>query len=94
MRDQLANTKCLATVSTTTMAAFIASGFVAAFINLSQFLIIGSTSVLTFAVVGIVKTIITIIIAWWTEGKMIGLTDVLGVLLALGGSFAYSQLKG
>lgn len=76
------------------MAALIAGGFVAALINLTQFMIIGSTSVLAFNIVGIVKTIITLVLAWWLESKELGFGDVLGVVLALGGSFAYSQLKG
>jgi len=63
-------------------------------INLTQFLIIGSTSVLTFNVVGIVKTVLTLVLAWWTESKAIGLGDVCGVALAIGGSFAYAQVRG
>jgi len=65
----------------------------AAAINLTQFLIIGSTSVLTFNVVGIVKTVITLMLAWWTESKVIGYGDAAGVLLAIGGSFAYAQIR-
>jgi solute carrier family 35 protein E3 len=66
---------------------------VAAVINLTQFLIIGSTSVLSFNVVGIVKTVLTLILAWWTEGKVVQFRDLLGVLLAVGGSFAYAQIR-
>jgi len=65
----------------------------AAIINLTQFLIIGSTSVLTFNVVGIVKTVITLMLAWWTESKVIGYGDAAGVLLAIGGSFVYAQIR-
>lgn len=72
---------------------WIAGGFVAAIINLTQFLIIGTTSVLTFNVVGIVKTMVTLVLAWWTEGKVVGYSDALGVLLAIGGSFAYAQIR-
>jgi len=72
---------------------WIVGGFVAAIINLTQFLIIGTTSVLTFNVVGIVKTMVTLVLAWWTEGKVVGYSDALGVFLAIGGSFAYSQIR-
>jgi solute carrier family 35 protein E3 len=68
-------------------------GFVAAVINLTQFLIIGSTSVLSFNVVGIVKTVLTLILAWWSEGKVVQISDLLGVFLAVGGSFAYAQIR-
>ena len=72
---------------------WLLSGFVAALINLSQFLIIGSTSVLTFNIIGIVKTCLVLVLGWWAEGKVIGLADIAGVLLAIAGSFAYAQIQ-
>jgi len=72
---------------------WIAGGVVAAVINLTQFLIIGSTSVLTFNIIGICKTIITLSIAWWVEGKVISYRDAMGVTLAIGGSFVYTQIR-
>ena len=48
---------------------------------------------LTFNVVGIVKTVVTLVLAWWTEGKAIGYSDAVGVFLAIGGSFAYAQIR-
>lgn len=81
------------TVPTQAIVTMLASGFVAAIINLTQFLIIGSTSVLAFNVVGIMKTVVTLLLAWWTEGKVVGARDAVGVLLAIGGSFAYAQIK-
>lgn len=62
-------------------------------INWSQFLIIGETSVLSFNIIGIVKTCLVLMLGWWVEGKVIGLKDAVGVLLAIGGSFAYSQFR-
>jgi len=76
------------------VATWLVSGLVAAVINLTQFLIIGSTSVLTFNVVGIIKTVLTLVLAWWIEGKVVGLGDLCGVFLAIGGSFAYTQVRG
>jgi hypothetical protein len=62
-------------------------------INLSQFFIIGSTSVLTFNIVGIVKTVLIIVLSWVVEGKVIGVHDTVGVALAMTGSFLYAQVK-
>jgi len=73
--------------------AWLAGGIVAAMINLSQFLIIGSTSVLTFNIVGIVKTVAIIVLSWYVEHREVGMNDILGVSLAIGGSFMYAQLK-
>lgn len=70
--------------------AFLISGVLAAGLNLSQFLIIGRTSALTFNIVSNAKTIIIISYGWWQEGKVITVHDMLGVILALGGATIYS----
>jgi len=71
----------------------IMAGFAAALINLSQFLIIGSTSVLTFNIIGITKTVLILIMGWYLEGKVLGLLDIAGVTMAITGSFMYAQAK-
>ena len=70
--------------------AFLISGVLAAGLNLSQFLVIGRTSALTFNIVSNAKNIIIISYSWWQEGKVVGSQDLLGVLLALGGATLYS----
>ncbi|GAM89164.1 hypothetical protein ANO11243_072000 [Dothideomycetidae sp. 11243] len=72
------------------LIAFLVSGVLAAGLNLSQFLIIGRTSALTFNIVSNAKNIIIISYGWWQEGKAIGVNDMLGVILALGGATVYS----
>lgn len=72
---------------------FVTAGPVAALINLSQFLIIGRTSALTFNVVSIAKTISILLLGWSVEGKVFAFTDVVGVGMALGGAFMYANVK-
>ena len=69
------------------------SGVLASLLNLSQFLIIGRTSALTFNIVSNMKTIMIVSLSWWLEGRVPGLRDLVGVGLALGGAYAYSQLS-
>lgn len=61
--------------------------------NLSQFLIIGRMSALTFNVASNVKTIIILTYGWISEGRVLTAVDALGIILALGGATFYSQLS-
>ena len=79
-----------ATVDPRALAALFISGFLAAAINLSQFLIIGRTSALTFNVIGIAKNTIIVGAGWVLHGTILGWQDVVGALCALGGASAYS----
>jgi len=76
-----------------TMVALLLSGLAAAALNLSQFLIIGRMSALTFNVASNVKTIIILTYGWVSEGRALTPKDALGILLALGGATLYSQLN-
>lgn len=69
------------------------SGILASLLNLSQFLIIGRTSALTFNIVSNLKTIMIVSLSWWMEGRVPGMKDLVGVGLALGGAYAYSQFS-
>lgn len=68
------------------------SGTFASLYNLSQFLIIGRTSALTFNIVSHLKTIMILTIGWYSEGKILSRKETFGVLLALGGGWVYSHL--
>jgi solute carrier family 35, member E3 len=81
-----------ATLDSGAVQLFIVSGFLAAGLNLSQFLIIGRTSALTFNIVSNVKNIVIISYGWHQAHKAIGLLDIGGISLALGGAFMYSWL--
>ncbi|KAH8776133.1 triose-phosphate transporter family-domain-containing protein [Hyaloscypha finlandica] len=76
-----------------TLVALFLSGLAAASLNLSQFLIIGRMSALTFNVASNVKTIIILSYGWISEGRALTMRDSLGIVLALGGATVYSQLS-
>ncbi|MCJ1445075.1 MAG: hypothetical protein MMC23_005580 [Stictis urceolatum] len=73
--------------------AVAASGILAAVLNLSQFQVIARTSALTFNIVSNLKTIIIVALAWYQDGRVLSLQDVVGVSLAIGGAYAYSQIR-
>ena len=82
----------LSTVPTNILYSVFASGCMASLYNLSQFLIIGRTSALTFNIVSHIKTILILTIGWYSEGKILSRREMCGVLLALGGGWVYSHL--
>ncbi|KAF2004414.1 TPT-domain-containing protein [Amniculicola lignicola CBS 123094] len=79
-------------VPTDILYSVCASGIFASLYNLSQFLIIGRTSALTFNIVSHLKTIMILSIGWYSEGKILSTRDWCGVALALGGGWVYSHL--
>ncbi|KAG4436869.1 hypothetical protein IFR05_007632 [Cadophora sp. M221] len=83
----------VAIIPTDTLVALFLSGLAAAALNLSQFLIIGRMSALTFNVASNVKTIIILTYGWVSEGRVLTVKDALGIILALGGATLYSQLS-
>ncbi|KAI9768722.1 MAG: hypothetical protein M1840_004717 [Geoglossum simile] len=82
----------LGTVSPNVLATLFFSGMVASLLNLSQFLIIGRTSPLTFNVVSHLKTVIILTLGWTIDGKIPVTQDFVGILFALGGAMIYSML--
>ncbi|KAF2790063.1 TPT-domain-containing protein [Melanomma pulvis-pyrius CBS 109.77] len=82
----------LSLVPTNILYSVCASGIMASLYNLSQFLIIGRTSALTFNIVSHLKTIMILSIGWYSEGKILSSREWLGVLLALSGGWVYSHL--
>lgn len=82
----------LSLVPTDVLYSVCASGVMASLYNLSQFLIIGRTSALTFNIVSHLKTILILSIGWYSEGKVLTTKEWFGVCLALGGGWVYSHL--
>jgi solute carrier family 35 protein E3 len=68
------------------------SGIVASLLNLSQFLIIGRTSALTFNIVSNLKTLMILGLSWYRESRIPTVQDTLGIFFAIGGAWAYAQL--
>ncbi|MCJ1229590.1 hypothetical protein MMC12_006259 [Toensbergia leucococca] len=83
----------LSAVPLKTLVALFFSGVVASVLNLSQFLIIGRTSALTFNVASNLKTVIILTLSWLTEGRVLTAHDFAGMVLAVGGAMMYSQLS-
>ncbi|EXJ82387.1 hypothetical protein A1O3_06200 [Capronia epimyces CBS 606.96] len=83
----------LRSVEPAILATFVLSGVLAAGLNLSQFLIIGRTSAVTFNVVSNAKNVIIIVLGWYTVHRAPSWLDFMGVSLALGGAAAYSWLR-
>ena len=69
------------------------SGILASLLNLSQFLIIGRTSALTFNIVSNLKNIIILSLGWYQEGRVPTVQDTFGIVLAVGGAWAYAQMS-
>ena len=82
----------LSVVPSNVLWSVCASGIMASIYNLSQFLIIGRTSALTFNIVSHIKTILILSIGWYSEGKILSQKEWFGVILALGGGWVYSHL--
>ncbi|USW54828.1 Putative sugar phosphate transporter domain-containing protein [Septoria linicola] len=80
-----------ATVSSRALLLLIGGGLVASFLNLSQFMIIGRTSALTFNIVSNVKMVVILSLGWYSEGKVLNALDVGGVLVAFAGAWVYAM---
>ncbi|KAF2490577.1 TPT-domain-containing protein [Lophium mytilinum] len=80
-------------IPTDIILALCASGIMASLLNLSQFLIIGRTSALTFNVVGHLKTILILSFGWYSDGTILSDKEIAGIVLALGGGWVYSHLS-
>jgi len=83
----------LTKISSDTTIALILSGLAAASLNLSQFLIIGRMSALTYGVSSNCKTLIILAYGWISTGRPMTFKDISGIILALGGATLYSQLS-
>jgi solute carrier family 35 protein E3 len=80
-------------IQTSVLWTLFWSGIVASVLNLSQFLIIGRTSALTFNIVSNLKTIIILALSWSHEQRIPTVQDAFGIVLAIGGAWAYAQLS-
>ncbi|KAI8804749.1 triose-phosphate transporter family-domain-containing protein [Cladochytrium replicatum] len=69
------------------------SSFLAFFVNISIFLIIGKTSPVTYNVVGHFKLSTIIILGFVIFGSPVDFKNILGILISCGGVFWYTHLK-
>jgi drug/metabolite transporter (DMT)-like permease len=75
------------------LLTLLGSAVIASILNLSQFLIIGRTSALTFNIVSNLKNIIILAVSWYQENRIPCMQDAFGIGLAVGGAWAYAQLS-
>jgi solute carrier family 35 protein E3 len=62
-------------------------------VNVSNYLVIGKTSPLTYQVVGHFKTVSLLVISFFLFSYPIDFKNVLGIMIAMGGVMAYTEIK-
>jgi solute carrier family 35 protein E3 len=62
-------------------------------VNITNYSVIGSTSPLTYQVLGHLKTILIIIIGFVLFNKAVDMRNVIGITIAMAGVIAYTELK-
>ena len=62
-------------------------------VNVSNYLVLGKTSPLTYQVLGHVKTILLLIISFYLFSYRLEKNNIMGILIAMGGVIAYSEVK-
>lgn len=80
-------------LSFSAFCTLLSTGLVASVVNLSQFLVIDSTSALTFNVASQLKTCAVIVIAWIFTNKSPTAIDYLGLVLTISGSTCYGYIS-
>ncbi|OMJ16741.1 putative transporter [Smittium culicis] len=76
-----------------TILLFIVGGLLATMMILSEFFLISQTSVLTLAVVGILKEVVMITVAVIIFGDKITFTNFIGLVITIFGIALYNYLK-
>ena len=62
-------------------------------VNISNYLVLGKTSPLTYQVLGHVKTILLLIISFYLFSYKLEKNNIMGIAIAMGGVIAYSEVK-
>jgi solute carrier family 35 protein E3 len=75
------------------LGAILLSGLIAMLMNISIFMTIGSTSALTYNVLGHAKTTALLLMDFAVYGRPLNLQNTFGVMIALGGVFLYTYAK-
>ncbi|KAI9204379.1 triose-phosphate transporter family-domain-containing protein [Polychytrium aggregatum] len=75
------------------LSMILLSGFMAFFVNLSIFLVIGKTSAVAYNMVGHFKTCIILITGFTVFGQAVDLKNIFGILVTLSGVFWYSHIS-
>merc|ERR1712006_58455 len=62
-------------------------------VNITNYLVLGKTSPLTYQVLGHVKTILLLIISFYLFSYNLVKNNIMGIAIAMGGVIAYSEAK-
>ena len=62
-------------------------------VNISNYLVLGKTSPLTYQVLGHMKTILILVIGFTLFNKTIDPRNIVGIVIAMGGVMAYTEVK-
>jgi solute carrier family 35, member E3 len=62
-------------------------------VNISNYVVLGKTSPLTYQVLGHLKTVLILVLGVVLFNKQVDMQNVLGVVVAMGGVVAYTEIK-
>lgn len=62
-------------------------------VNISNYLVLGKTSPLTYQVLGHLKTILILVLGFVTFNKTIDFRNVIGIVIAMVGVVAYTEVR-
>eukprot|EP00605_Chrysophyceae_sp_TOSAG23-4_P002438 GSChrysophyteH1.ASY1.ANO1.2697.1 assembled CDS len=79
--------------TTPTLLRIMLSCFFALGVNISNYLVLGKTSPLTYQVLGHLKTVLILVLGFTMFGKEPDLRNALGILIAMLGVIAYTEVK-
>merc|ERR1711968_82411 len=79
--------------STGTVTRICVSCFFALGVNVSNYLVLGKTSPLTYQVLGHLKTILILVLGFLFFNKTVDMRNVLGIIIAMAGVIAYTEVR-
>jgi len=62
-------------------------------VNISNYLVLGKTSPLTYQVLGHLKTVLILVLGFTTFNKPVDMRNVLGIIVAMVGVIAYTEIR-
>lgn len=62
-------------------------------VNISNYLVLGKTSPLTYQVLGHMKTILILVLGFLVFNKPVDSRNLIGIMVAMGGVVSYTEIK-
>jgi len=79
--------------TTPTLLRISLSCFFALGVNISNYLVLGKTSPLTYQVLGHLKTVLILVLGFLMFGKEVNMRNLMGIFVAMLGVIAYTEVK-